>query len=143
MVSVSDISFVYTLQVGRCIARRPWRFGESLNNRLPHLLPKQPYPIYIRGCFTGTKGKRWLVREGVVFPNSVTGGGHRLHNVVRDAIAPDVAEGSGQTPRNDGVPSRQQSGQEAGGIADHQQDSSNVRRVVDKEIGRAVDEGGL
>jgi hypothetical protein len=73
----------------------------------------------------------------------MTGSSHRLHNVIRDAIAPDVAKGSGQTPRNDGVSSRQQSGQEPGGITDHQQDSPNVRRVVGKESGRAFDEGGL
>jgi hypothetical protein len=37
-----------------------------------------------------------------------------------DVIAPNVAEGSGQTPRNDGASSREQSGKEPRGIADHQ-----------------------
>src|SRR5665213_124477 len=139
MVSVSYVGFVDALQVGSDIARRPRRFGESLNNRLPHLLPKQPYSVYIRGCFTGAEDEVRPIGEWIIFPNSISGSSHRLHNVVRDAIAPDVAKGSGQTPRNDGVSSRQQSGQEPRGIADHQQDSSNVGRIVGEEVGRAVD----
>src|SRR5471032_2525413 len=98
MVSVSDIGFVYTLQVGRDIARRPRRFGESLNNRLPHLLPKQPYSVYIRGGFTRAKDQVRPIGEWFVFPNSITGSSHRLHNVICDAIAPDITECSGQTP---------------------------------------------
>src|ERR1700679_2961375 len=119
MVSVGDIGFVYALQVGRYIARRPRRFGESLNNRLPHLLPKQPYSVYIRGCFTSAENEIRPIGEWIVLPNSISGSSHRLHNVARDAIAPIVAEGSGETHRNDGVPSRQQSVQEAGSITDH------------------------
>src|ERR1700691_5733492 len=107
MVSVGDIGFIDALQVGRDIARRPRRFGESFNNRLPHLLPKQPYPIYIRGCFAGAEDEVRPIREWVVFPNSVTGSSHRLHDVTCDALAPDVAEGSGQPPCNDGVSTRQ------------------------------------
>src|ERR1035441_8085443 len=107
MVSVGGIGFVDALQVGRDIARRPRLFGESFNNRLPHLKPKQPYPVYIGGCFTGAEDEIRPISEWVVFPNSITGSSHRFHNVIRDALAPDVAEGSCQTPRNDGVSSRQ------------------------------------
>ena len=141
MIRICDIGVVDALHVCLDIARQTRRFREAVNNRLPHLLPQQPYPVHIGRSFAGRDDQGWFVREGIVFTYGVPGSGHRLNNIVRYAVAPDVAEGAGQTAGNHCVTALQKPGKKARGIAYHQQYSTDIRRVVRKIIRRARDQG--
>lgn len=90
MVRICDISVVDALHVCPDISRQTRRFREAGNDRLPHLLPQQPYPVHIGRGFAGRDDQRRLVREGIVFTHIVPGSRHRLHDIVRYAVTPGL-----------------------------------------------------
>ena len=127
MIRIRDIGVVDAFHVCLDIARQARRLREAVNDRLPHLLPQQPYSIHIRRCFAGRQSEGRLVRKGVGFTHVVPGSGHCLRNIVRDAVTSAVAEGTGKATGNRAVTAVQEPGKNAGGIADHRQGRADVR----------------
>ena len=140
MIGVRDVGVVDALEVRLDIARRARRFREAFDDRLAHFLPEQPQPVYVRRGFAGPDDQGWLVREGIVLPNGIAGCRHRFHDIVRDAVAADVAEGSGQTSGDHRVTALKEPAEKAGGVPDHRQHRADIRRVVRKIVGRARDQ---
>jgi hypothetical protein len=91
MVGVRDVGVVDALQIRLDVARRARRFREAFDDRLAHLMPEQPQPVYVRRGFAGSDDQGRLVREGIVFPHVIAGRRHGFHDIVRDAVAVDVA----------------------------------------------------
>jgi len=81
-----------------------------------------------------------FILEGIVFPHGIPGRGHRFHDVVREAVASYVAEGPVQSPGDHAVTAFKKSGEKAGGVPDHRQQGTDIRRVVRNIVGRARDQ---
>ncbi len=140
MIGVGDIGIIDTLEVRLAIARRARRFREAFDDRLSHFLPEQPQPVYVRRCFAGPDDQGRLVREGIVLPHGITGCRHRFHDIVCDAVAADVAEGSGQASGDHRVTALKEAAEKAGGVPYHRQHRADIRRVVRKIVGGTRDQ---
>ena len=140
MIGVRHVGVVDALQVRLDIARQARRFREAFDDRLAHFLPQQPQPIYVRRGFAGSDDQGGLVREGIVLSHGVAGCRHRFHDIVRDAVAADVAEGPGQTSGDHRVTALKEPGEKTGGVPYHRQHRADIRRVVRKIVGGARDQ---
>ena len=141
VIGVRDIGGVDALEVCVDIARRARCFWEAFDDRLSHFLPEQPQPVDVRRGFAGSDDQGGLVREGIVLPHGIASCRHRFHDIVRDAVAADVAEGPGQTSGDHRVTALKESGEKTGGVPYHRQYRADIRRVVRKIVGGARNQG--
>src|SRR5450759_1551439 len=107
MIGIGYVSIVDTFHVSADIARQTRSLREAADDRFPHLLPQQPYPIHIRGCFAGGQSEARLVRKGVVLTHIVPRSRHCLSNIIRYALTSAVAECTGKATGNRAVPTFQ------------------------------------
>ena len=77
------------------------------------------------------------VCERVLFAHGVTSSAHGLHDVIGNAVAPDVAESSGKPPGDRAVPALEKAVQHFRSIADRRKRRARVSRIVLEESGRA------